>query len=181
MQENKPMNRFNQADRLLKAFKLDYMDEFNTSIALGLIDKYGDFTKVIHESLDDRYNRLRYTPDLLLQALMGKDTEDYESVNTLSEKLYALRNVVSDHAEAKGVDIAKMINDVDVIETLQLSVEEAWTVYFAGGKSFILQMTTMRDGEAVLTRLKEAYSKALNHLKETEKLKLSGQRVHLLQ
>lgn len=180
MQENKTMNRFNQAERLLKAFKLDFMDEFNTSIALGLIDKYGDFTKVIHESLDDRYNRLRYTPDLLLQALMGKDTEDYESVNTLSEKLYALRNVVSDHAEAKGVDIAKMIDDVNVIETLQLSVEEAWTVYFVGGKSFILKMTNLRDGEAVLAKLKEAYLKAVNHLKETEKFKLTAQKTNLI-
>lgn len=180
MQENKTMNRFNQAERLLKAFKLDFMDEFNTSIALGLIDKYGDFTKVIHESLDDRYNRLRYTPDLLLQALMGKDNEDYESVNTLSEKLYALRNVVSDHAEAKGVDIAKMIDDVDVIETLQLSVEEAWTVYFVGGKSFILKMTNLRDGEAVLAKLKEAYLKAVNHLKETEKFKLTAQKTNLI-
>jgi hypothetical protein len=175
--KNINMNRFQQSERLLKAFKLDSLDEYNIALALELIEKYGDFTKVIHESLDDRYNRLRYTPDVLLQSLLGKDLGEYDNLEKLSEKLYSLQNAAYTLAEKNGKTITEQFAEINIVETLELTIEEAWTLYYAGGKDFIIKMTNMRDGEAVIARLKESYNKALNHISQSTKHSLTQKKI----
>lgn len=174
------MSIFEQAERLLKALKLDAYDEYNNDIAIKVIKKYTSLDKVLKELASDKYNRLRYHPDLILHALIEEnESENISIAESLASKLYQLYVAVLNDATAAGIPIEDAIKSVNVIGSLGLTQKEAWAVKFAGGKEFILKISTFKDGKAVADILEEALAKAENHVKEMEQKLIDGKKTLL--
>lgn len=155
------MNIYDQAERFLKILKLDTTDQLNNDIAISVIEYFGSLEKALTESLKDKYNRLRFTPELLIRAMVepGIDEESL-FLEQLSTKIYSLRNLVFNDSIQRGEDFRKLMLVVDVIETLSLTPREAWTIYYVGGKEFIIDINKIKDGDIVISKLKLAMNRA---------------------
>lgn len=155
------MNIYDQAERFLKALKLDVTDELNNHAAIRVVEHFGNLEKALAESLKDKYNRLRFTPELLIRAMVEPEMDpDTIFLEQLAIKLYSLRNLVFNDSIQRGEDFKKLMTTVDVIKTLTLSQREAWTVYHVGGKAFIIDINKIQDGDIVISQLKSAMNKA---------------------
>ena len=155
------MNIYDQAERFLKVLKLDTTDQLNNNVAISVIEYFGSLEKALTESLKDKYNRLRFTPELLIRAMVEPEIDDeLLFLEQLSTKIYSLRNLVFNDSMQRGEDFKKLMLAVDVIETLSLTPREAWTIYYVGGKEFIIDINKIQDGDIVINKLKIAMVRA---------------------
>lgn len=159
------MSIYDEADRFLEAFKLNSVDPVNNDIALRIVKKYGGLEKSLMEIVKDKYNRFRFTPEILLRAMLD-ESDDLENnlAQELSLKLYALRSSIFQESLITGRDFDQEIEKVNIIDSLKLSLREAWTVYYLGGREFILNMNRLRDGDSVVEKIRSAIVMADQHL-----------------
>lgn len=169
------MSIFEQAERLLKAFKMDMLDPHNNEIALRIIKQYETLDKAIAESIKAEYNRFRFTPEILLHSMLKDEADDgFLFLKDLSNKLYAFQNAVFEDSIETGESFKIKMESANVIKSLKLEPREAWTLYYAGGKEFIQSLSQIRDGEMVLDRLKAALIQADKYLKKEAALSLEN-------
>lgn len=161
---------YEMSDRFLQALKIGGNNVDNAMIAMKVIEKYGDLEKALAEATKDKYNRLRFTPELLIRAMVEpeEDASDF-AAKELATKYYSLHNLVYNDSIRKGEGFEQLMKTVDVIKTLQLSLREAWATKFIGGKKFILGINVLRDGDVVIERIKSALAEADRYLEDESK------------
>ncbi len=159
---------FQQAARVLKALKMDTADPYNNEIALMAIKRYGSFEAVFRELSKERYDRLRYTPEIMLSSIVETEDDLRGEAEALAEKLHSLRKLAMSESNAKGISFDQILKEVDVIRTLSLSSKEAWAVKFAGGKDFIDKLPKFPNGDRVADVLVEALQRAEEHIQSAK-------------
>lgn len=158
------MNIYDQASRLLKILKMDPIDPYNNDLATSVMEHFGGLDAVLKELAHERYNRVRYTPEIMLNALIDKKQDRDPSLDELAKKIYALRTSIMDDALKDGEPFEELLSRVNVIQSLGLTQREAWIIHFCGGKRFISELNRHRDGDSVMEIIAMAAAKADKHL-----------------
>lgn len=164
-------SKYEQAAYLLKILKI--VPEINIlSIAMVVVDRYGTTIRVMEEIAKTKYDRLRYTPELLLSSMITIEDASREDAEALAMKLHLLRSLVLHESNISGMPFDAVLEKVDVIKTVSLSLREAWALKFAGGKGFIDNINTYANGDVVLKILIESFSRADEHIKNGDAVSL---------
>ncbi|MFZ2891142.1 hypothetical protein [Sulfuricurvum sp.] len=155
---------FEQAGKLLKSLKMDAADAYSNDVAISVIRKYGSIERVFEELAKNKYDRLRYTPEIMLTSMIDIEDDIRNVSEELANKLHSLRSIVMVESNVKGVDFEELFDKIDVVHSLSLSVREAWAVKFAGGKDFIKRLNTFQNGDKIIDLLMESLRRADEHI-----------------
>jgi hypothetical protein len=155
---------FEQAGKLLKSLKMDTTDAYSNDVAISVIKKFGGIERVFEELAKNKYDRLRYTPDIMLTSMIEIEDDIRNTAEELANKLHSLRSIAMVESNAKGVGFDELFEKVDVVHSLSLSAREAWAVKFAGGKDFIKRLNTFQNGDKIADVLMESLRRADEHI-----------------
>ena len=157
------MSPYESAERLLKALKMDENDPRNNDLALQALELYGGIEPFLDEWIKPLHNPLRFTPEVLLHALIAHRVDRDHELKNLADRLYALYHTLACAPES----IEQHLQRVNVTASLHLTPYEAQLLAAAGGKEFIVRMHHMRDSDQVIARLRDVAntlsSDALSH------------------
>lgn len=165
---------FEQAGKLLKSLKMDSADPYSNDVAISVMKKYGSIERVFEELAKSKYDRLRYTPDIMLTSIIEIEDDIRNAAEALANKLHSLRSITMIESNAKGIGFDELFDKVDVIHSLSLSAREAWAVKFAGGKDFIKRLNTFQNGDKIADLLMESLRRADEYITEMKEGKAIG-------
>lgn len=157
-----------KAIKLLEMMKIDSSDKYNIGIAVEFINKTGSLRGAIDEVAMKKYDRFRYTPELLLYSATYEKEENNMDAEILTEKLYSLHRLILKESMSLGKEYDDILERVNVVESISLDSREAWAVKFAGGKGFIAKMTTYQSSKHVENLIASALKQADRHIKNQQ-------------
>ena len=113
-------------------------DETTIEVVLEAINKFGSAKNVLIEGLKPEYKFLKKLSKLLAMVGVEKTTDaEAEKIATLMHSIY---KVVLKDSISKGEDFNKLMKNINVRKSFEITEKQLWVMQNLGGREFITKI-----------------------------------------